>query len=136
MPADLVAAARTLRDAVDKLTFAAPVTHVYNPLRYAWRAHEIYLRRYGSSPKRVLFLGMNPGPFGMAQTGIPFGEVAAVRDWLGIRVDIAPPAVTHAKRPIDGFACPRTELSGQRLWGLFRARFGTAEKFFQHHFVV
>ena len=34
--------------------------------------------------KRVVFLGMNPGPFGMAQVGVPFGEVAAVRDWLRI----------------------------------------------------
>ena len=91
MPADLVAAARRLRDAVDKLAFAPPVMHVYNPLRYAWRAHEIYLRRYGNGPKRVLFLGMNPGPFGMAQTGVPFGQIAAVRDWLGIDVQIDRP---------------------------------------------
>src|SRR5213075_3377040 len=131
MPADLVAAARRLRDAVDTLTFRAPVTHVYNPLRYAWRAHEIYLRRYGNGPKRVLFLGMNPGPFGMAQTGVPFGQVAAVRDWLRIqaRIDYSPDA--HPKRPVLGFECRRSEISGQRLWGLFRNRFGPAKKFFE-----
>jgi len=136
MPADLIAAARRLCRAVDRLSFAAPVTHVYNPLRYAWRAHEIYLRRYGNNPKRVLFLGMNPGPFGMAQTGVPFGQIAAVRDWLGIEAQIDRPADEHPKRPIAGFDCHRSEISGERLWGLFAKRFGTAEKFFQEHLVM
>jgi single-strand selective monofunctional uracil DNA glycosylase len=136
MPADLIGAARRLRDAVDELTFAAPVTHVYNPLRYAWRAHEMYLRRFGDAPKRVLFLGMNPGPFGMAQTGVPFGQVAAVRDWLGIETKIDRPPNEHPKRPIAGFDCHRSEVSGERLWGLFAKRFGTPEKFFGDHLVV
>src|SRR5213592_4310907 len=60
----LITAAKRLRDAVAGLRYAAPVTHVYNPLIYAWRAHEMYLRRYGNGRKRVLFLGMNPGPLG------------------------------------------------------------------------
>jgi single-strand selective monofunctional uracil DNA glycosylase len=132
----VLAAAERLRESVKKLRFAAPVTHVYNPLEYAWAAHELYVHRYANSRKRAVFLGMNPGPFGMAQTGVPFGEVAAVRDWLGIHVPIAAPAGTHPKRPISGFDCPRSEISGQRLWSLFRARFGTAEKFFADHFVV
>jgi len=136
MPADLIAAARRLRDVVDRLTFAAPVTHVYNPLRYASSAHEIYLRRYGNNPKRVLFLGMNPGPFGMAQTGVPFGQVAAVRDWLGIETPVGHPPNEHPKRPVTGFNCHRSEVSGERLWGLFANRFGTAEKFFRDHFVA
>ena len=136
MPANLVAAARGLRDAVDKLRFAPPVTHVYNPLRYAWAAHEIYLRRYGNGPKRVLFLGMNPGPFGMAQTGIPFGQVAAVRDWLKIEAPVDRPPNEHPKRPVTGFDCPRSEVSGERLWGLFATRFGTAPKFFRDHIVM
>src|SRR3989440_5697841 len=132
----LLAAARNLRDAVDELTFAPPVTHVYNPLRYAWRAHELYLRRYGNTPKRVLFLGMNPGPFGMAQTGVPFGQVAAVRDWLGIETPIDRPPREHPKRPVTGFDCHRSEVSGERLWGLFAKRFGAAENFFRDHFVA
>src|ERR1043166_2477772 len=136
MPADLIAAARRLRDAVDQLPFGAPVTHVYNPLRYAWPAHEIYLSRYGKGPKRVLFLGMNPGPFGMAQTGVPFGQVAAVRDWLGIETPIDRPPDEHPKRPVAGFNCHRSEVSGERLWGLFAKRFGTPEKFFRDHLVA
>lgn len=87
-------------------------------------------------PKRVLFLGMNPGPFGMAQTGVPFGEVAAVKEWMGIDEPVDKPADEHAKRPVDGFQCTRSEVSGRRLWGLFAERFGTAESFFQDHFVL
>src|SRR2546421_2308200 len=132
----LLAAARNLRDAVDHLTFPPPVTHVYTPLRSAWRAHELYLRRYGNTPKRVLFLGMNPGPFGMAQTGVPFGQIAAVRDWLGIEAQIDRPPHEHPKRPIAGLDCHRSEISGERLWGLFAKRFGTAEKFFREHIVL
>src|SRR5438093_3048578 len=84
----LTAAARDLSAQAGALTLAAPVAHIYNPLAYAWPAHVEYLRRFGRSRKRVIFLGMNPGPFGMVQTGIPFGEVAAVRDWLRISAKI------------------------------------------------
>ncbi len=132
----LIAAAQRLSAAVRKLKFAAPVTHVYNPLDYAWRAHEFYLCHYGNSTKRVIFLGMNPGPFGMVQTGIPFGQIAAVRDWLGITAKIDRPRKENPKRPVLGFNCHRSEISGQRLWGLFAKRFGTAEKFFREHIVM
>jgi len=129
-------AAQRLRAAVNKLTFAPPVTHVYNPLDYAWAAHEMYLRRYANTRKRVLFLGMNPGPFGMAQTGVPFGQIAAVRDWLGIETKIGRPAREHPKRLVTGFACPRSEISGERLWNLFVTRFGDARAFFAEHLVM
>jgi single-strand selective monofunctional uracil DNA glycosylase len=132
----LIVSAAKLRDAVGKLRFARPVTNVYNPLDYAWAAHELYLRRYAAGRKRVLFLGMNPGPFGMVQTGIPFGQVAAVRDWLGIERPIGSPPKPHPKRLVTGFVCKRSEVSGERLWGLFAKRFGTAEDFFNEHFVV
>ena len=132
----LTEAALRLRDAVEKLRFQPPVTHVYNPLVYAWPAHVMYLRRFGGGPKKVVFIGMNPGPFGMAQTGIPFGEIAAVRDWLKIKIPISKPANEHPKRPVLGFDCPRTEISGKRLWNLFAQRFGPAEKFFAEHFVA
>ncbi|MDR2709953.1 MAG: single-stranded DNA-binding protein [Burkholderiales bacterium] len=173
-----IAAAQRLSQQVEAMRFAAPVTHVYNPLTYAWATHEIYLRRFAASKKKVVFVGMNPGPFGMVQTGVPFGEVAAVRDWMGIeaeenvvgatcgrpqkfrRPQVAPtpssfsenegtdsnqkgfsvfikkPKHENPKRPIEGFACSRSEVSGRRLWGLFAQRFGTAEHFFQNHFVA
>lgn len=132
----LIAVAKHLQTAVRRLKFGPPVTHVYNPLEYAWRAHEIYLRRYGNGLKRVIFLGMNPGPFGMAQTGIPFGQIAAVRDWLGITAKINKPRKENPKRPVLGFACHRSEISGERLWGLFHKRFGTADEFFREHIVM
>jgi single-strand selective monofunctional uracil DNA glycosylase len=134
--AALIEAAQDLCAAVARLEFRLPVTHVYNPLEYAWLAHEAYLRRYGNTAKRVVFLGMNPGPFGMAQTGVPFGEVNAVRDWLKINAPIGRPLREHPKRPVEGFACTRSEVSGQRLWGLFAQRFPRAKDFFAHHFVV
>src|SRR5262249_27336260 len=98
--------------------------------------HRLYLTRFGYGPKRVLFLGMNPGPFGMAQTGIPFGDVSAVRDWLGVTATVGRPVIEHPKRRVRGFNCPRGEVSGQRLWGLFAARFGSAELFFAEHMVM
>ena len=104
-----------MADALDALAFAAPVTHVYNPLRYAGAVYAAYLRRYALGPKRVVFLGMNPGPYGMAQTGVPFGEIAAVRDYLGLGGEVGQPAHPHPKRPIEGFACRRAEVSGSRL---------------------
>jgi single-strand selective monofunctional uracil DNA glycosylase len=133
---DLLAHAATLRDAVDRLTFGPPVACTYNPLRYAWAPHAAYLSRYGAGRKRVVFLGMNPGPFGMAQVGVPFGEVAAVRDWLRIQEPVTRPEPEHPKRPVTGFACTRSEVSGRRLWGMFAERFVTAEAFFADHFVL
>jgi single-strand selective monofunctional uracil DNA glycosylase len=112
------------------------VSHVYRPLDYAWGPHREYLERHGRGRKRVLFLGMNPGPFGMAQTGVPFGEVAAVRDWLAICGVVGKPEHEHPKRPVEGFGCARSEVSGRRLWGLFAARFGTPEAFFAEHLVL
>lgn len=131
----LITAARELSKQVERLKFKLPVAHVYNPLAYAWPAHENYLRKFGDGKKRIVFLGMNPGPFGMAQTGVPFGEITAVRDWMGIHAKIGRPATEHPKRPVLGFACPRSEVSGRRLWKLFSGRFGSPENFFAEHFV-
>jgi single-strand selective monofunctional uracil DNA glycosylase len=131
----LLVAARELSAQAGRLQFAAPVAHTYNPLAYAWPAHAEFLSRFGQGRKRVVFLGMNPGPFGMVQTGIPFGEIAAVRDWLKISAPINKPAAEHPRRPILGYDCARSEVSGRRLWKLFAERFGAPEKFFADHFV-
>jgi len=133
---NLVQAAERLRDEVEGLQFGAPVTHVYNPLVYAWELHRRYLERYGGGTKAVVFLGMNPGPFGMGQVGVPFGEITAVYEWLRIRGDVGRPSQPHPKRPVQGFACPRSEVSGKRLWGLFAERFNNADRFFRDHFVM
>ena len=132
----LLAAARELSHTLAALRFAPPIAHVYDPLQYAWAGYEAYVTRYGAARKRVVLLGMNPGPFGMMQTGVPFGEIAAVRDWMGLRAAVERPAREHPKRPIDGFDCARSEVSGRRLWGWAALRFGSAQAFFADWFVL
>jgi len=127
---------RELCEAVDPLHFGDPVTHVYNPLVYAHRPAEQYITRFGGGPKEAVLVGMNPGPWGMAQTGVPFGEVAAVRDWMGIDIVIDPPANEHPKRPVRGADCPRSEVSGRRLWSWAAERFGSPEAFFSRFYVL
>ena len=118
------------------LRFGPPVTHVYNPLVYARKAHDEYWRRYGRSPKEVVLLGMNPGPWGMAQTGVPFGEITAVMEWLGIKTPVGTPPKMHPKRPVNGFRCTKSEVSGRRLWGWAKKTFDTPEPFFARFFVA
>lgn len=125
-----------LSRAVSGLSFALPVTHVYNPLEYAWPSVSAYLDRAASGPTRAMFLGMNPGPWGMAQTGVPFGTVSLVRDWMGIEEDVGKPDREHPKRPVLGFACEREEVSGARFWGWAKDRYQTADRFFEHFFVA
>lgn len=132
----IIEASKEAARRADELQFSPPVRYVYNPLAYAWRAYETYLRRFAHGRKRVVFMGINPGPWGMTQTGVPFGEIAAVSEWMGIREPVGKPPTEHPKRPVEGFDCSRSEVSGRRLWGLMRARFGAAESFFADHFVA
>jgi single-strand selective monofunctional uracil DNA glycosylase len=127
---------RGLASAVDDLAFGPPVTHVYNPLVYAREPSERYLERIGDATGRILLLGMNPGPWGMAQTGVPFGAVSLVRGWMGIQGRVDRPASEHPKRPVRGFGIDREEISGQRFWGWARDRFGSPERFFQRFAVA
>jgi single-strand selective monofunctional uracil DNA glycosylase len=120
---------------VGALQFAQPVTHVYNPLSYARASHEEYLARFARPGCEALLLGMNPGPWGMAQTGVPFGEVASVRDWLEIQAPVGRPDPEHPARPVEGLDCRRSEVSGARLWGWARSRFATPEAFFERFFI-
>lgn len=132
----LVTISRELSDQVDALSFPS-ARFVYNPLVYARSPHEAYLERWGDkTPREVLLVGMNPGPFGMAQTGVPFGDVAMVRDFLGITGSVGRPALEHPQRPITGFGCTRSEVSGTRFWGWARDRFSTADRFFDRAFVA
>jgi len=132
----LVKIYRELASEVDRIDFGPPVAYVYNPLVYARRSFEIFLKRFGKGVKEVVLVGMNPGPFGMAQTGVPFGDVEMVREWLGIEALVGRPEREHEKRPVEGFSCPRREVSGTRLWSWARDRFGTPERFFKRFFVM
>ncbi len=133
---DLITISRELSDAVERLDFGPPVDTVYNPLTYARALHEAWLERFGGGSPEVVLLGMNPGPWGMAQTGVPFGEVDAVRRWMGLEAPVHKPSQEHPKRPVLGLGCQRSEVSGRRLWGWAEQRFGSAEDFFSRFFVA
>ncbi len=130
------AAAKRLSDETGALRFAAPVAFVYNPLSYAWPLHQAYIRAFAGEQKKVVFLGMNPGPFGMAQTGVPFGDPTIVRDWMRLKGEVGKPAKEHPKRPIVGLDAPRNEISGTRLWGAVARHWRTPARFFADHFVT
>ena len=132
---EVIDIARRLSHEVSNLKFSEPITHVYNPLDYAWDLHEQYLRRYSRPGVKAILLGMNPGPWGMAQTGVPFGEVTHVREWLKLDGEVKQPAKIHPKRPIQGLNCHRSEVSGRRLWSWARERFSSADHFFDNFFV-
>jgi single-strand selective monofunctional uracil DNA glycosylase len=133
---DLKAITDALIEDLKALRFGPPVTHVYNPLEYAREPYDRYLSRYACRPKEVVLVGMNPGPWGMAQTGVPFGDVNLVRGWLKVEAPVGLPPARHPQRPVLGFSCPRGEMSGKRLWGWAQKQFGTPERFFTRFFVA
>ncbi|XP_072020940.1 single-strand selective monofunctional uracil DNA glycosylase-like [Amphiura filiformis] len=118
-----------------QLKFVDPVAYVYNPLEYAKEPHEDYVRKFCNSPKEVLLMGMNPGPFGMAQNGVPFGEYDFVINWMKITGNVGKPPKEHPKRQIIGMDCQRSEVSGNRFWTLWKSLCQTPEAFFSHTFV-
>jgi single-strand selective monofunctional uracil DNA glycosylase len=137
----LLDAARQLRDEVADYPRRAPLgkaAYVLNPLGYAWRLHAQYAGRFAPAGHTVeaVFLGMNPGPWGMGQTGVPFGSPDLVREFLALDESVDPPARTHPKRPILGLDSARGEVSGRRLWGAIRDCFGEPGAFFERFYVV
>lgn len=136
----LINAALKLRDDLNKLNFNInpEFEAVYNVLDYAFEPFKLYFQKWGANKKRAVFLGMNPGPWGMAQTGVPFGEINTVKNWLKISAPVFKPKREHAKYPVLGFNCTRSEISGKRLWGLFQALFKEPENFFNffNNFVI
>ncbi|XP_034245279.1 single-strand selective monofunctional uracil DNA glycosylase-like isoform X1 [Thrips palmi] len=105
---------------ISSLMFSLPVRYVYSPIEYAFDLHAQFVRNFCNTSKKVLFLGMNPGPWGMSQTGVPFGEVSVVKDWFGLQGSVKKPKHEHPSRLIQGLDCRRSEVSGKRFWGLFR----------------
>ncbi|XP_072929993.1 single-strand selective monofunctional uracil DNA glycosylase [Epargyreus clarus] len=120
---------------LEQFELPAAVKCVYNPTIYARNTFEMYVRKYCKTKKRIMYFGMNPGPFGMSQTGVPFGEISSVRDWLGIEGPVGKPPIEVKTRPVNGFNCTRTEVSGKRFWGLFKDICKTPENFFETSFV-
>ena len=113
------------------------VAHVTNPLDYAWEFHEQFIDKWSELGARTLLLGMNPGPYGMAQTGVPFGATAMARDILQIEErDVQTPLGAHPKRPIEGLSMERQEVSGTRFWSMLSDHYGSTEAIFSNIFVV
>ncbi|KOC59700.1 Single-strand selective monofunctional uracil DNA glycosylase [Habropoda laboriosa] len=94
----LLSLERNLAVELGKITFHLPVEYIYSPLEYAFNIHTMYVQKYCSTVKKILFLGMNPGPWGMSQTGVPFGEINMVRDWLKICGPVGKPAKEQPNR--------------------------------------
>ncbi len=106
--------------------------YVYNPLEYAIDAHLEYQEMAGNGHAPIMLLGMNPGPYGMVQTGVPFGDVLTVKNFLQLKSTVGHPEKEHPSRPVEGLSCKRVEVSGQRIWGLLRSFHGTKEELFSH----
>ena len=99
---ELIAAASRLRDGsqsiATRMVSEGVADLVYNPLNYAWNVHEEFIRRTGGNGAKCILLGMNPGPHGMGQMGIPFAATSVVRDLIGITgISVAKPEIIHPK---------------------------------------
>ncbi|XP_045502500.1 single-strand selective monofunctional uracil DNA glycosylase [Colias croceus] len=132
---DFIRIIENYNELLENFKIPATIKHVYNPTVYAEYTFRMYVKKYCNTKKKIMFFGMNPGPWGMSQTGVPFGEVSSVRDWLGIEGPVQKPLNENEARPVNGFKCTRTEISGKRFWGLFNKLCGVPENFFKTSFV-
>ena len=113
------------------------VDYVYNPLIYAWEPHKAFIELGGNKGAKTILLGMNPGPHGMGQMGIPFAATSIVRDLFKIRnLPVLQPEKIHPKRKVIGLGWHKEEISGTRLWNALIDYYGTTENIFSKVFVV
>ncbi len=113
------------------------VAYVTNPLDYAWDYHEQFIDKWSVFGAKTLLLGMNPGPYGMAQTGVPFGATAMARNVLHIEErEVKTPLGAHPKRPVEGLSMQRQEVSGTRFWSMLADHYGSTESIFSNIYVV
>lgn len=120
---------------LSRVSLPGKIQYVYNPLEYAFESHLNFVRKFCTGEKYILFVGMNPGPFGMSQNGVPFGECAVVKEWMHIEGEVSKPVLEHPKRRVVGLECSRSEVTGGRFWQLFRTLCHTPEHFFRTSFV-
>lgn len=137
----LLESASRLRDDTDEmgklLVEEGSVDYVYNPLKYAWGVHQRYIQISGDGGAKTVMLGMNPGPHGMGQMGIPFAATSMVRNVLGISgIPVEQPSFPHPRRPVIGLEYPREEVSGTRIWGLLSETYGSSDRIFEKVFLV
>ncbi|CAG0916922.1 unnamed protein product [Notodromas monacha] len=135
LAARILAIEKLLSGRLNSLDYGEKVEYLYNPILYAEDLHTKFLSKFLVGPTEVFFLGMNPGPFGMCQTGIPFGEVGIVRNWMQIDGLVGKPAREHPKRLVLGMSSNRSEPSGKRFWSFFEHLCKSPENFFSKAFV-
>lgn len=133
---DLLEITAQLRAALADWVPSQPVSFTYRPLDYAEDLHRQWITRYCDAACSTLLVGMNPGPWGMAQTAVPFGAVSVVRDWFALRDNGMTAPAAHPKKPIQGLACPREEVSGARLWGWVRTHWPEPSDFFRNFWIT
>jgi single-strand selective monofunctional uracil DNA glycosylase len=133
---ELIASTLRLSEALKPLKFGAPAACVYRPLEYAWKPHARYLERFakGREARGVSRHESRPLRHGADRRALRRGGGCQGLD--GAERTGRKTADEHPKRPVEGFACQRSEVSGRRLWGLFAERFGSADAFFKDHFVL
>ena len=68
----------------------------------------------------------------ISASGVPFGEVSVVNNWLKINGVVGKPKVEHPKRQIEGLNCKKREVSGERFWNFIKSVSGTPEIFFRN----
>ncbi len=133
----LLKAAQGLCDQCIEVECNQPVVCTYHPLEYAWDGHRRYVERFGQAPREVLVVGMNPGPWGMGQTGVPFGDPTMVRDEMGIEeIDVHRPRNAIEDRPVYGLESPRSEVSGTRLYSGLIDAYGSLDEAYERLFVA
>jgi len=121
---------------MDELTFSLPVKYVYNPLSYSFLTYLQYLNRINFNDVNI-YIGINPGPYGMSQTGIPFGDYYFVKNFLNIKKEkLLNLPLTHHKKPIYGFDINKREASGKRLWAFFQDIYKDQEIFFKNNIIL
>lgn len=110
---------------------------IYNPLEYCLDPFIQYLEK-GGEKRDIVFLGMNPGPFGMMQNGIPFGASNFVNNYLNIEKDFDKQKIEkeHPKYKIIGKNIERQEISGTKLWGLIQSFYPDSNTFLENQIVL
>lgn len=127
-----------LNNELNELQFPKNITHIYNPIVYALNLHCQYIKKFLNGKKKVMLIGMNPGPNGMVQNGVPFGNTNTVKNLMKIQGQVDQPPSLNPKRPVTGLSCTTEEPSGVRIWNLLQKLAGSLEVFgeqcFLHNF--
>lgn len=63
-----------LNVSLEQLHLPSEIQCIYNPTVYARHTFEIFVQKYCNSKKDIMYFGMNPGPWGMSQTGVRISE--------------------------------------------------------------